>query len=72
MAKKKATPHRLRAKKPVAKHKRQVGIMLSPTAQENLIEIAESHGISKSTLVELLIRQSFRRYQESGEEYELI
>lgn len=49
--------------------KKQVGIMLTPDSQEFLDEMAEASGVSKSTFVELLIRQAYRRYENSEESF---
>lgn len=49
--------------------KKQVGIMLTPDSQEFLDEMAEASGVSKSTFVELLIRQAYRRFENSEESF---
>lgn len=66
MAKKKKTGQ---PRKDPSRIKKQVGIMLTPDSQEFLDEMAEASGVSKSTFVELLIRQAYRRFENSEESF---
>ena len=49
--------------------KKQVGIMLTPDSQEYLEKMADGSGVSKSTFVELLIRQAYRRFESGAESF---